>query len=61
MIALKEANETEYGLPLLKESEYISLKMFHVINPQMSEIVKLLVASTKKTKVLCCKDSLSQW
>lgn len=50
MIALKEANETEYWLHLLKESEYISLKMFHSINPQMIEILKLLVASTKKTK-----------
>jgi four helix bundle protein len=50
MIALKEASETEYWLYLLKESEYISLKMFHSISPQMTEILKLLVASTKKTK-----------
>lgn len=50
MIALKEANETEYWICLLKESGYISSKMFQSIIPEMKEILKLLVSSTKKSK-----------
>jgi len=49
-IALKEANETEYWLKILKESQYISETMFQSISPQISEILKLLISSTKKTK-----------
>ena len=50
MIALKEANETEYWICLLKESGYISSTMFHSIIPDMKEILKLLVSSTKNLK-----------
>jgi len=50
MIALKEASETEYWLYLLRESEYLSEKMFHSISSDTTEILKMLVASTKKTK-----------
>jgi four helix bundle protein len=59
MIALKEANETEYWLHLLKESEYLSEKMFDSISSDMTEILKMLVASTKKTKGSKIKQSKS--
>jgi len=50
MISLKEANETEYWLELLKSSEYISLKMYHSLKPDIIELLKLLVSSTKTLK-----------
>ena len=49
-IALKEANETEYWLSLLRESEYISAKMYNSLFPDAKEILKLLIASTKTLK-----------
>lgn len=55
MIALKEANETDYWLELLKSSEYISVKMYHSLKPDIVELLKLLIASTKtiKNKITC--------
>ena len=49
-IALKEANETEYWLLLLVESHYITDTMFKSIDPQIKELLKLLVSSTKTIK-----------
>lgn len=49
-IALKEANETKYWLRLLKESDYISKKMFDSIYPEVESLIKMLVSSTKKLK-----------
>lgn len=49
-IALKEANETEYWLLLLKESEFISINMFQSIYPDIDELLKLLISSTKTIK-----------
>jgi len=49
-IALKEANETEYWLSLLYDSKYLSQKMFHSISPEIKELLKLLISSTKKIK-----------
>jgi four helix bundle protein len=49
-IALKEANETDYWLQLLTESNYISETMHQSIQPQMEELLRLLIASTKKIK-----------
>ena len=50
-IALKEANETEYWLALLKDSGYISDKMHSSIKPEIDELIKLLVASVKSSKI----------
>jgi four helix bundle protein len=50
MIALKEANETEYWLLLLKESGFISIIMFESIYPEVDELLKLLISSTKTIK-----------
>lgn len=49
-IALKEANETRYWILLLKESENLNKKMFDFIYPQIEEVIKILVTSTKTLK-----------
>lgn len=49
-IALKEANETEYWLALLKDSEYIETRQFASIQPEISEIMRLLISSIKTVK-----------
>jgi four helix bundle protein len=49
-IALKEANETEYWLMLLKDSEYIDEKSFTSIHNDITEILKLLISIVKTSK-----------
>jgi len=49
-IALKEANETEYWLMLLKDSGYIDEKSFNSIHSEIVEILKLLISTVKTTK-----------
>jgi four helix bundle protein len=50
-IALKEANETEYWLRLLKETDYLDEKMYESIIIDCHELIKLLVASIKTLKI----------
>jgi four helix bundle protein len=49
-IALKEANETEYWLDLLFQSEYIEEKSYHSIHADIKEILKLLTSIIKTSK-----------
>ena len=49
-ISLKEAEETEYWLELLVETEYITKEMFDSVYADGEEIIKLLVSSTKTIK-----------
>ena len=49
-IALKEANETEYWLMLLKDSEYIDEKSFVSIQQDCVEVIKLLISIVKTSK-----------
>ena len=49
-IALKEANETEYWLMLLKDSQYIDEKSFQSIHPENVELIKLLASIVKSSK-----------
>lgn len=49
-IALKEANETEYWLMLLKDSLYIEEKSFNSIHSENVELIKLLVSIVKSSK-----------
>jgi four helix bundle protein len=49
-IALKEANETEYWILLLKDSEYISETTFHSIRTECVELIKLLTSIINTTK-----------
>jgi four helix bundle protein len=49
-IALKEANETDYWLDLLHQSEYITPESFDSIHPDIQELIQLLVSIVKTSK-----------
>lgn len=49
-IALKEANETEYWILLLKDSKYITQKMHDNIEPDINELIKMLAPSLNTVK-----------
>lgn len=49
-IALKEANETDYWLNLLKDTGFLNEKTFHSLSDDCVELIKILVATVKTTK-----------
>jgi four helix bundle protein len=49
-IALKEANETDYWIELLYQSEYIEEKSYKSIHHDIDELISILVAIVKKSK-----------
>lgn len=49
-IALKEANETNYWIDLLKDSNYLDKKEYESINDDVKELIKMLVSSIKTSK-----------
>lgn len=49
-IAFKEANETEYWLELLHESDYLPHDAFESIYSDCNEIIKILSSITKTLK-----------
>ena len=49
-IALKEANETEYWLELLRRTEFITANEYESINNDCVELNKLLISIIKSTK-----------
>lgn len=49
-IALKEANETEYWLMLLHDSEFFDKKSFSSIVVDCQELIKMLVSIIKSSK-----------
>ena len=49
-IALKEADETEYWLDLLHETQYLDDKMYNSLNSDCVELIKMLTAIIKKLK-----------
>ena len=50
-IALKEANETEYWLELLRDSRYVSAEIANKLITDVSTIIKLLASIVKTTKL----------
>jgi four helix bundle protein len=50
-VALKEANETLYWLELLHQGDYIDEQSFHSIGAESEELVKLLSAIVKTSKI----------
>ena len=46
-IALKEANETDYWVDLLHQSNLITTKQYKSIHPDIQEILKILASSVK--------------
>ena len=49
-IALKEANETEYWLMLLHDSEFLDEKAFISITIDCQELIKMLISIIKTSK-----------
>lgn len=49
-IALKEANETQYWLNLLKDSDYISIESYSTINERCEELIRILNSIIITTK-----------
>jgi four helix bundle protein len=49
-IALKEVNETDYWLNLLKDAVYMNEKMFQSISEDCVELIKMLVSTVKTSK-----------
>jgi four helix bundle protein len=50
-IALKEANETEYWIELLYQSNYIDETSYNSIKSDLTELLKLLISIIKTTKL----------
>ncbi|MCV6630474.1 MAG: four helix bundle protein [Flavobacteriaceae bacterium] len=48
-IALKEANETDYWIERIYPSNEIRESAYHSIQPEIQELIKLLVSIVKKT------------
>ena len=49
-IGLKEANETDYWIDLLYDTEYINQAMHQDIKKDVKELIKLLVTIVKSSK-----------
>ncbi len=49
-IALKEANESSYWLMLLFDTGYLTEKMYENIQPEIDEIIKILVSIVNTSK-----------
>ncbi len=49
-IALKEANETQYWLRLLSDTNYIDAKAFSSLSNDCLELIRMLVATIKTLK-----------
>jgi len=49
-IALKEANETDYWLHMIKEGNYITQEEFESVQSECEEIIRILVAIIKSSK-----------
>jgi four helix bundle protein len=49
-IALKEANETDYWIMLLRDSEYINIPMSKSLLDDCGELLRLLISTIKTAK-----------
>ena len=49
-IALKEANETAYWLNILKDTGYLTLEKFDLLQKDVMELIAMLVSTVKTTK-----------
>ena len=55
-IALKEANETDYWLNILHDTDYLDKDMFTSLQSDCKELIAMLVASIKTLKKLKTKN-----
>ncbi len=51
-ISLKEANETEYWLMLLRDKDYLEKENFEILQAECKELIAMLVKSIKTSKGL---------
>ena len=51
-ISLKEANETEYWLLILKDTEYLEKDQFNDLHKSCKELMAMLISSIKTMKKL---------
>jgi four helix bundle protein len=49
-IALKEANETDYWLCLLRDTDFISEAQFESLRPTCGELIAMLVSTVKTVR-----------
>lgn len=49
-VSLKEANETEYWLMLLKDTDYLNNEEFAQLRSECKELIAMLVSSIKTSK-----------
>jgi four helix bundle protein len=49
-ISLKEANETDYWLAILKDTDYIDTKLYESLAFDCKELISLLVSTIKTLK-----------
>ncbi|MFN6946907.1 MAG: four helix bundle protein [Cytophagaceae bacterium] len=49
-ISLKEANETEYWLDILYQSEYLDEPSYKLISADIAELLRLLISILKSSK-----------
>ena len=49
-ISLKEANETEYWLSLLKDTDFVSEHQFKNLQSDCKELIAMLVSTVKNSK-----------
>jgi len=49
-IALKEANETDFWISLLKDTDYLDQKLYESLEVNCKELIALLISSIKTTK-----------
>ncbi len=49
-IALKEANETEYWLSILRDTDYLDEKLFRSLSVDCVELIKMLIATVKTSQ-----------
>lgn len=50
-IALKEASETAYWLDLLKDTDYLTIEMYHSMMRDCNEIIAILTSIVKSSKL----------
>jgi four helix bundle protein len=49
-ISLKEANETEYWLDLLKETGYLRVSQYENMKNEINELLRILISIVKSSK-----------
>ena len=49
-VALKEANETAYWLNIIKDTGYLTLEKFDLLQNDVMELIAMLVSTVKTTK-----------